>query len=196
LPQSRATVFEDLKIHSMLGEITVLTQERLFGSWRISNQPFAWRLLGLSSGYTSSDSLFDTYKQQLYIAIESLPTTCCDMNPSIGSTVHARTGCVIRHSVANRQVHRSTILLLQNMRRDWTQLRWYHGVQVVRRWIEHLEIVELKEAVNDREKRKAGQGEPVGLTSCGPVSLAVLRTQALRWIPPGVMQREKAASDS
>jgi hypothetical protein len=147
--QSFYPVSQDLKIHSMLGETTVLTLERLLDFGELAVEPFAWGILGLSSGYTSSDSLFDTYRQQLHIEIDPLPTTCCELNPSIGSIVQAKTGYVTKRSVANRQMHRSAIMLLQIMRRDWTQLRWYHGVQVARRWIEHLEIVELERTFND-----------------------------------------------
>jgi hypothetical protein len=147
--QSCHPVSEDLKIHIMLGETTVLMLERLLDLGELAIKPFAWGILGLCSGYTSSDSLFDTYRQRLHIAIDPLPTTCCESNPSIGSIVLAKTGYVTKRPVANRQIHRSAIMLLQIMRRDWTQLRWYHGVQVARRWIEHLEIVELKRAFND-----------------------------------------------
>jgi hypothetical protein len=135
----------------MLGKTAVIALERLLDLGELIMEPFAWGILGLSSGYTSSDSLFDTYKQQLYIAINSLPTTGCEWNLSVSlhRIVQAQTGYVTQQPAANRQMHRSAVMLLQIMRRDWTRLRWYHGVQVARRWIEHLEIVKRKGAVED-----------------------------------------------
>jgi hypothetical protein len=126
----------------MLGKTAVIALEGLLDLGELTMEPFAWGILGLSSGYTSSDSLFDAYKQQLSIALNSLPTTGCEWNSSVSvhRIVQAQTGYVTEQSAANRQIHISAIMLLQIMRRDWTRLRWYHGVKVAKRWIEHLEI--------------------------------------------------------
>jgi hypothetical protein len=133
---------EDLEIHSMLGKTTIIALEGLLDLGELTMEPLAWGILGLSSGYTSSDSLFDAYRQQLYTALNSLPTTGCEWNPSdsVHRIAQAQTGYVTKQSGANRQIHISAIMLLQIMRKDWTRLGWYHGVQVAKRWIEHLGI--------------------------------------------------------
>jgi hypothetical protein len=116
----------------MLGKTTIIALEGLLDLGELTMEPLAWGILGLSSGYTSSDSLFDAYRQQLYTALNSLPTTGCEWNPSdsVHRIAQAQTGYVTKQSGANRQI----------MRKDWTRLGWYHGVQVAKRWIEHLGI--------------------------------------------------------
>jgi hypothetical protein len=152
--QSCQLVSEDLKIHSMLGKTTIIVLERLLDLGELTMEPFAWGVLGLSSGYTSSDSLFDTYKQQLYIAVNLLSSTGFARNPSVSThrIMQAQMEYARKHPAVNRQIHRSATMLLQIMRGDWTQLRWYHGVQVARRWTEHLEIISKKEQFEDRRK--------------------------------------------
>jgi hypothetical protein len=156
--QSCYALSGDLVIYILLAETTVKALELLMDLGELTIEPFAWGILGLIAGYKSSDSRFDTYKQQLYVAIDSLPTPSCELNPaeSAHRMVQAEMGRITQQSVAHRQMHRSAM-------KDWTQLRWFYGVQVVRRWIEHLETVESKEDLKNRAK----EDEPTSLLHHG-----------------------------
>lgn len=140
--QSCKRVSEDLKLYATLGTTTVKALEWLLDLGDIELEPFAWGVLGLSSGYISHDPLFIAYKQKLYTAINLLSTSSCNWSPSVDdpSNYPAKALNVTQASASKKEIHRSATMLLQIMRRDWTPLRWYHGLQVVMRWLEHLEI--------------------------------------------------------
>jgi hypothetical protein len=141
--QSCKRVSDDLMLYATLGSTTVKALEWLLDLGDIELEPFVWGVLGLSSGYRSYDPLFIAYKQKLYTAINLLSTSSCNWSPSVdySSNYPAKALNVTQGSASNKEIHRSATMLLQIMRRDWTQLRWYHGIKIVRRWFEHLEII-------------------------------------------------------
>jgi hypothetical protein len=153
--QSCKRVSEDLQIHTMLGTATVEALEWLLDLRELAMEPFAWGILGLSSGYRSHDPLFGTYKQQLYNAINLLCTNSWESSSSVDDhrIFPAKTMNFTKSSATNQKIHESAMMLLQIIRKDWTRLRWYHGLQVVRRWIEHLDIMKWNAGVYDRKNK-------------------------------------------
>jgi len=154
ITQPKGPVFEHLEVFSMLGETTIIILERLLNLGELAVKPFGWGIYGLSSGYVSSDPLFNSYKQQLYVAVDSLSTLCSKSDSSSGRNFikKGQTGHIFALSIANRQVHLSATMLLQIMRKDWGRLRWYHGIQVARHWIDYLGIEEFKKEGEDFEE--------------------------------------------
>lgn len=81
--QSCKRASEDLKLYATLGTTTVKAVEWLLDLGDVELEPFAWGVLGLSSGFISHDPLFIAYKQKLYTAINLLSTSSCNWSPSV-----------------------------------------------------------------------------------------------------------------
>jgi hypothetical protein len=135
ITDSTEPISENLETLRMLGETTISILEQLLDLGELAVEPLSWGILALSSGYISSDPLFSSHKERLCTAIESFTRR--------GFVIKTPSGCILKRSAAIRQVHCCATMLLQIMRRDWSRLRWYHGVQVAKRWIDHLGIIEL-----------------------------------------------------
>lgn len=142
LPDGR--VFQDFKVFKLLWETTISVLERLLDSGELATEPFGWGIFGLSSGCISPNPLFSTHRKHLYAGLASIKMLHSHPNCSTDQESAQKTlsGHVFTLSTANHQVRIYAKVLSQEMGRDWGRVRWYHEVQVARRWLAHLELRE------------------------------------------------------
>lgn len=141
--QPEGPLFEDLKIFNMLMGTTTELLERIALSDGLGFEEWAWGVYGLCAGYTNPDQGFLTQKLRLHTALQALPdlhegiqrTDSGDLEPQKHLTPAER---INELTLANRHVHTCSTLLLQEIKRDWSRVRWYHAIKVCEGWINHL----------------------------------------------------------
>ena len=134
--QPEGPIFEDLKIFVLLWDTTTRLLETIIDSHNLSLESFGWGAMGLAAGFIEADELVSSHKQRLHTALTSLPTLTERTSAiQIGTAPDGRT-----HSLgsATRTTHTYAKLLVEEMRKDWSRIRWAHVVLVVERWVGHL----------------------------------------------------------
>ncbi|PSN73452.1 hypothetical protein BS50DRAFT_543081 [Corynespora cassiicola Philippines] len=136
---------DDLRLFQAVWEATIRALEKLIQDGNLDHESFGWGIYGLSSGYlpylasenSSADDMFHSYRKRLHDALRILPRLNSSSNES--ETVSSP-GAERVHNLttARRHVHIFANLLCQKIGGNWENLRWWHAIAVVERWIGKL----------------------------------------------------------
>ncbi|KAL1594406.1 hypothetical protein SLS60_010166 [Paraconiothyrium brasiliense] len=135
---------EDLQLFKLLWDAAIDAMEKALEDGHLHFEARAWGIIGLAAGYMDPQTTsiaekeeFAAYRNRLRAALESLPslTSPHDAQAS-GVSPEQRVYLLTK---AKREVHTCSNLLLQQFRKErWTNVRWYHGLAVAKRWVGNL----------------------------------------------------------
>lgn len=133
---------EDLCVFKEMWAATKTVLDNILETGNLDHETFGWGIYGLSTGYMpraswQENSKFTSLQTRLHDGL--LQMLDMDQRRKRPTTPTSSGGQVEVLAKANRQIHVCANLLLQQFRREeWKKIRWYHGMAVAERWIEHL----------------------------------------------------------
>ncbi|KAF2830845.1 hypothetical protein CC86DRAFT_283953 [Ophiobolus disseminans] len=141
--QAEGPAIHDLALFKELWDATLVALREILEIGNLDHETFGWGILGLSAGYMDKpfwkdNTEFLSLKNRLRDALMQMPNMDTPKQKKSAFTMGPG-GKIGIFSKTNRDIHVYANLLLQQFKREeWARIRWYHGVAVVERWIEHL----------------------------------------------------------
>lgn len=135
----------DLALFEHLWRMTVSIIETITRTGEIDHVNLGWGIYGMCAGHVGyaskrEEEAFLSLKDRLHFALRLLPSMDAPIRRE-DDQARLSGNSVMPIATLNREIHITANLHLQQFRREnYARIRWYHGIAVASRWIQHLRL--------------------------------------------------------